>query len=94
LRAMLVATGLEQVATGLEQIEIQVRRESKSFSEGWMPGSEVGELVSSATIEAIKPRERKSSARSTRAWCCGPDCCTWAELASRLVGPGGAVVTW
>jgi arsenite methyltransferase len=60
LRAMLVAAGFEQ-------IQIQVRRESKSFIEGWMPGSDVGELVSSATIEAIKPGERK---------CCGPDCCT------------------
>ena len=60
LRAMLVAAGFEQ-------IQIQIRRESKAFIEGWMPGSGVGELISSATIEAVKPG---------KASCCGPDCCT------------------
>lgn len=59
LKAMLVAAGFEQ-------IQIVVRRESKAFIEGWMPGSDVGELVSSATIEAVKPGERS---------CCATDCC-------------------
>jgi arsenite methyltransferase len=58
---------------GFESVRVAVRPESQAFIRDWMPGSGAENYVSSATIEATKPKGTRS--------CCGPSCCP-AEKAS------------
>jgi SAM-dependent methyltransferase len=59
LRAM-----LEEV--GFSEVQITVKEESRAMVSGWFPGTDAGDVVASATIEAIKPKSA----------CCDPGCCT------------------
>ncbi len=51
---------------GFSEVRIDLRPESREFIRDWMPGSGCEDYISSATIEAVKPKGDS---------CCGPDCC-------------------
>ncbi|MBF0429679.1 MAG: arsenite methyltransferase [Fibrobacteria bacterium] len=41
---------------GFSGINIQVKKVSKEFIDSWMPGTNLGDYIASASIEAVKPR--------------------------------------
>lgn len=51
---------------GFVDVRIDVKEESRALLGEWIPGSDAGRFVASATIEAKKPA----------ASCCGPECCS------------------
>jgi SAM-dependent methyltransferase len=52
---------------GFDQAIVDIKAESRNFIRDWMPGSNAEDFVTSATIQAIKPK--------VFAACCGPTCC-------------------
>ena len=53
---------------GFSQVRIEANPGSREFIRDWMPGSGCEDFITSAVIEAIKPRPEEQS-------CCGPACC-------------------
>jgi SAM-dependent methyltransferase len=55
-------------SAGFQDIHVEVKPESREFIRDWMPATGAENYVASASIQAIKPREKKP--------CCGPECCS------------------
>ena len=54
-------------ASGFDGVQVEVKPESRSFIAQWLPGSGAEDYVTSATIEAVRPKAKRD--------CCGPSCC-------------------
>ncbi|MCA9785425.1 MAG: arsenite methyltransferase, partial [Candidatus Cloacimonetes bacterium] len=53
-------------AAGFERVRIVPKDSSRELVKKWAPGMGLDDLVTSASIQAVKPGGEP---------CCGPDCC-------------------
>jgi hypothetical protein len=62
-------TDLEHMlrAAGFENIKIAPKNSSQSFIREWLPGKRIEDYLVSATIEAVKPRDRRATIPRPRA---------------------------